>query len=90
MDQTPHRDPDADAGPTLLGIAAEAADLSAGLTVMLLPLLTTALPGVVLLLVLPAALLALAVAIPAAVAAAFLAPPHLLIRAVPHRRARPR
>jgi Flp pilus assembly protein TadB len=91
MDQTPppaDREPGVPAppAPTLLGMLGEAIDLGAGLTVMLLPLLTTALPGVVLLLVLPAALLALVVAVPAALAAAFLAPPYMLVRAVRRRR----
>src|SRR5919206_4283127 len=85
MNETPrpaHREspaPEAEA-TTLLGMLAEVLDLSAGLTVMLLPLLTTALPGVVLLLVAPAALLALAVAVPATLTVALCAPPYLLVR----------
>ena len=91
MDQRPprvDREPGVPAppAPTLLGMLGEVIDLSAGLTVMLLPLLTTALPGVVLLLVLPVALLALVVAVPAALVAAFLAPPYLLVRGVRRRR----
>ena len=66
-------------------IIGEVMDLSAGLTVMLLPLLTIALPGVILLLVVPAALLALAAAIPVALLGALLGPPYLLVRSVRRR-----
>jgi Flp pilus assembly protein TadB len=64
---------------------AEILDLSAGMSIMLLPLLATALPGVLLLLILPAVLLVVAAALPVAVVGALLAPPYLLVRAVRRR-----
>ena len=77
------------APPTLRALLAEVLDLGAGLTVMLLPFLGTALPGVVLVLVLPVALLALLAAVPAMLVAALVAPPYLLVRAARRRRRRP-
>jgi hypothetical protein len=71
--------------PTLAEMLGQVVDLSAGLGILLLPLLATALPGVILLLVLPAILLAGAVAVPLAIAAALLAPPYLLVRAARRR-----
>jgi hypothetical protein len=49
---------------------------------LLLPLMLLAVPGIVLFLVAPAALILLVVAIPAAIAAAAVALPYLLVRAV--------
>jgi Flp pilus assembly protein TadB len=74
--------------PTLGEILSEVVDQTAGLTVMLLPLLTIALPGVILLLIAPIALLAVAAAIPAVLVGALLAPPWLVVRAIRRRRAR--
>lgn len=71
--------------PTVGAMLAEVLDVSAGLGIVLLPLLVTALPGVVLLLLLPAVLLVAAVAIPVAAAAAILAPPYLLVRSLRRR-----
>ena len=59
---------------------------SAGLAVVLLPLWIIAIPGVILMLVLPAVLLLIAVAVPALVVGAVLAPPFLVVRAVRRRR----
>jgi hypothetical protein len=83
MDQTPPPDDET----TLVGMVTEVADLTAGLTTMLLPMLTISLPGIVLLFVVPVVLLALVVAVPAAIASLFLAPPYLLVRAMRRRRA---
>jgi hypothetical protein len=58
----------------------ETVDLSAGLSILLLPLFATAVPGIVLILVLPAVLLVAALALPVALAALLLAPPYLLVR----------
>jgi hypothetical protein len=68
-----------DHSPTRPEIAGETVDLTVGLTILLLPLTITALPGVILLLVLPAVLLLAVVAVPALVVGAVLAPPLLLI-----------
>jgi hypothetical protein len=65
---------------------AEILDLSAGVGVMLLPLLTIAIPGVLLFFILPVVLLAVVAAVPAAIAAALLAPPFLFVRLVRRRR----
>jgi Flp pilus assembly protein TadB len=75
--------------PTPGEIITEVIDQTAGLTVMLLPLMTIALPGVVLLLIAPIVLLLAAAAIPAVLVGALVAPPYLLIRAV-RRRSRAR
>jgi Flp pilus assembly protein TadB len=74
--------------PTLGDVLAEIMDQTAGLTVMLLPLLTIALPGVILLLLAPIVLLAAAVAIPAVLVGALLGPPWLVVRMVRRHRAR--
>jgi Flp pilus assembly protein TadB len=79
-----------DAVPTPGEILSEVVDQTAGLTVMLLPLMTIALPGVILLLIAPMVLVLAAAAIPAALAGALLAPPWLLIRSVRRRRSRAR
>jgi hypothetical protein len=49
---------------------------------LLLPLLTIALPGVLLLLVVPVAALAIAASVPVLVAGAILVPPYLVVRVV--------
>lgn len=75
--------------PTFAEILEELVDLSAGLGVMLLPLLILAVPGIILFVVLPGLLL-LAVAAPvAAVGAVIVGPPYLLVRALRRRRRRP-
>jgi Flp pilus assembly protein TadB len=74
--------------PTPGEIVSEVVDQTAGLTVMLLPLLTIALPGVILLLIAPIVLLAVAAAIPAVLVGALLAPPWLVVRWARRRRAR--
>jgi hypothetical protein len=71
--------------PTLGQLLGEVLDLGAGLFILLLPLLTTALPGIVLLLILPAALLAVMAAVPVAIVAAIVGPPYLLIRTIRRR-----
>jgi hypothetical protein len=73
---------DAPEAPGLGDILGELVDLTGGLAVMLLPLMVTALPGVVLLLLLPAVLVAAAILIPVLV----LASPFLLARRVARRR----
>ncbi len=60
----------------------EVVELLGGLAAMLLPLLLLAVPGLVLFLVLPAALVLLLVALPATLAAAAVGLPYLLVRAV--------
>jgi hypothetical protein len=77
---TVHTSPDSN--PTLLELLEEVANLSAGLSVILLPLFATALPGIILLLVLPAVLLLAVAAVPAAIGAAIVLPPYLLVRAL--------
>jgi Flp pilus assembly protein TadB len=72
--------------PTAVEMLEEVAGLATGLTAALLPLFLISVPGVILLLVLPAALLVLAAALPVAIGAALLAPPYLLVRAVRRRR----
>lgn len=69
-----------------LEMVEDALDVVIGLTMILLPLFIIAMPGVILLLIVPAALLLGAVAIPALLAGALLAPPYLLVRML--RRAR--
>jgi hypothetical protein len=63
----------------------ELVDLTAGVGVMLLPLLVLAVPGIVLFVVLPALLL-LAAAIPVAIVVAVVAAPYLLVRSIRRRR----
>jgi hypothetical protein len=60
----------------------EVLELLGGFAVMLLPLLLLAVPGLVLFLILPAALVLVLVAIPATLAAAAVGLPYLLVRAV--------
>jgi Flp pilus assembly protein TadB len=68
--------------PTLGEMLGDVINLSAGLGVMLLPLLVTALPGVVLFVLAPAFLLLVLAAIPVAIAGALIAPAYLLVRSV--------
>jgi hypothetical protein len=56
--------------------------VTAGVGILLLSLLTIALPGVILLLVLPVAALVAAAPIPVLVAGAILVPPYLIVRIV--------
>jgi hypothetical protein len=56
--------------------------VTAGVGILLLSLLTIALPGVILLLVLPVAALVAAASIPVLVAGAILVPPYLIVRIV--------
>ncbi len=74
--------------PSLLAMAGEVLDLSAGLAIVLLPLWLTAVPGIILFLVLPAVLLLAVAAVPAIILAALAAPPVLFTRFVLRRRAR--
>jgi Flp pilus assembly protein TadB len=85
---TDHIPPTEDQRPGLLDMLGEVVDLSAGLGIMLLPLLATALPGVLLFFVLPAVLVAALVAVPVALLAAVAVPAGLLVRSVRRRRAR--
>jgi Flp pilus assembly protein TadB len=72
--------------PSLAEMLGEVIDLTAGLAVVLLPLFTIAIPGVLLILVLPVVLLLVAAAVPALVVGAVLAPPILVVRAVRRKR----
>jgi hypothetical protein len=74
-----------DDGPRVAGMLGEIIDLSAGLGIILLPLFTIALPGVLLMLILPAVLLAAVAAAPLVIAGAILAPPILLARRIRRR-----
>ena len=56
--------------------------MTAGVGILLLSLLTIALPGVILLLVLPVAALVAAASVPVLVAGAILVPPYLIVRIV--------
>jgi Flp pilus assembly protein TadB len=67
-------------GPSVMEVLGELVNLSAGVGIILLPLFTIAIPGVLLMLVLPALLLAMVAAAPVAIAGALLAPPYLLVR----------
>jgi len=78
--------PTAPDSPTPADVIGEVLDFGSGLTVLLLPLMTITLPGVVLLLVLPVVLVLAAVALPLALVGAIAAPPYLLARAVRRRR----
>ncbi len=81
------RVPASDAHPEgLLDMIREVVDLTAGLGILLLPLLATALPGVILFFVLPAVLLLALVAVPVALVAAVAVPAGLLARSVGRRR----
>jgi Flp pilus assembly protein TadB len=74
--------------PGLLAMIGEVVDLIAGLGVLVLPLLVTALPGVILFFVLPGVLLLAVAAIPVALFAAIAVPSYLLARSVGRRRRR--
>ena len=81
------RVPAPDAGrPGVLQMMEEVVDLTAGLGVMLLPLLAISLPGVLLFFVLPGVLLAAVAAVMGALFAAMALPPYLLVRTVRRRR----
>jgi hypothetical protein len=67
-------------GPSVLEVFGEIANLSAGLSIILLPLFTIAIPGVILMLVLPALLLAAVGLAPLVLGGAILGPPYLLVR----------
>jgi hypothetical protein len=69
-------------------MAGEVLDLTAGLGILLLPVWLTAVPGIILFLVLPAVLLLAVIAVPAIILAAIVAPPFVLTRFVLRRRAR--
>ena len=75
-------------GPTFGEILDEGLGLVAGLTTILLPLFLTAVPGVVLLLIAPVALVLAVAALPVMLGAALLAPPYLVVRAIRRRRGR--
>jgi hypothetical protein len=60
----------------------EILELTGGFAAMLLPLMLLAVPGIVLFVVAPAALILLVVTIPATLAAAAVGLPYLLVRAV--------
>jgi Flp pilus assembly protein TadB len=66
--------------PTFKEMLGELLDLGAGLGVLLMPALVITLPGVILMLILPAVLIGAALAIPALLAGALLAPPYLLLK----------
>ena len=78
--------PQAPERPTVGEMLGEVIDLSAGLGVVLLPLLLTAIPGVILFLLLPGLLIVAAVVLPVVLTAAAIAPPYLLVRAARRRR----
>jgi hypothetical protein len=81
---TPDRSPQDPSYAEMLG---EVVSLSVGFVVALLPLLLTAVPGLVLLLFLPAVLLLAVAALPLVLAAVLLGPPVLLVRSLRRRRA---
>jgi hypothetical protein len=66
----------------------ELVELAGGFAVMFLPLLLLAVPGLVLFILAPAALLLLVAAIPATLVAAVIGLPYLLVRAVRRLRGR--
>jgi hypothetical protein len=70
-----------DRNPSLLEMLGEVVNLSAGFFVAVLPVMLITLPGVFLLLILPALLLAVAALLPALVLGVLVAPPVLLVRA---------
>ena len=74
--------------PTPLAMVEEVVDLSVGLGILLLPLVLTAVPGLILFFALPAVLLLAVTAVPAIVLGAIVAPPYLLVRSIVRRRAR--
>jgi hypothetical protein len=69
-----------DRNPSLLEMLGEVVNLSAGLFVALMPLMIITLPGVFLILLLPAMLLLVVAVLPALLLGALLAPPVLLVR----------
>lgn len=71
--------------PSFAEMLGDVVDLMGGLAVVLLPLWVIAIPGVILILILPAVLLLVAVAVPALVVGAVLAPPILVVRAIRRR-----
>jgi hypothetical protein len=79
------RDTPDNESPGFLEMLGEIVNLSAGVGIMLLPLFTIAVPGVILMLILPALLLALVAAAPVVIAGAILGPPYLLVRLVRRR-----
>jgi Flp pilus assembly protein TadB len=72
--------------PSAAEMLGDVVDLMGGLAVVLLPLWIIAIPGVVLLLVLPAVLILAVVAVPVLVVGAVATPPVLLVRAIRRRR----
>jgi asparagine N-glycosylation enzyme membrane subunit Stt3 len=64
----------------------EVVDVGAGVGIILLPLFATALPGIILLLILPAVLLAAVAALPVVIGALLIGPPYLVVRALRRRR----
>jgi hypothetical protein len=78
----------APASPRPADVVNEALDVGNGLTVLLLPLMTITLPGVLLLVVLPVLLVLAMLALPLIVGGALAAPPYLLVRGVRRLRAR--
>ena len=72
--------------PSFAEMLGDVVDLTGGLAVVLLPLWVIAIPGVVLLLILPAVLLLAVVAVPALLVGAVVAPPLLLVRALRRKR----
>jgi Flp pilus assembly protein TadB len=72
--------------PAIVEMLEELIDLSAGLGAALMPLLLTAVPGIILFVVLPAILLLAVLAPLAVIGAAIAAPPYLLGRLLRRRR----
>ena len=81
MHPAPHTTHDA-GSPTGRDMLWELVELAGGFAVMFLPLLLLAVPGIVLFIALPAALLLLVAAIPATLVALAIGLPYLLVRAV--------
>jgi hypothetical protein len=79
------RDVGAASGRSITALLGEALDLGAGFTVVALPFVATALPGIFLFLVLPVIALAVVAAIPALAGALLLGPPYLAFRALSRR-----
>jgi Flp pilus assembly protein TadB len=72
--------------PSFAEMLGDVIDLMGGLATVLLPLWIIAIPGVVLILVLPVVLLLLVAAVPALVVGAVVTPPFLVVRAVRRKR----
>jgi hypothetical protein len=85
---TPRNDTPELPRPTFGEILEVAMGLGGGLVAALLPLFLLSVPGVMLLIVLPAMLLLALAALPAVVGAVILAPPYLLVRRLRRRRQR--